>query len=102
MAERDAAAAQSERHSMRGPHRFVVRMVLFLLLVTGLAVLLGGPLLAAFMGNPGVNGVILGILFAGIIYIFRQVSALRPASSRVNRRRLSAVTLICLSASTSR
>ena len=84
MAERDAAAAQSERHSMRGPHRFVVRMVLFLVLVAGLAVMLGGPLLAAFMGNPGVNGVILGILFAGIIYIFRQVLLLRPASDWID------------------
>ncbi len=84
MAERDAAAPQPERRSMRGPHRFVVRMVLFLVLVTGLAVLLGGPLLAAFMGNPAVNGVILGILFAGIIYIFRQVLALRPASDWID------------------
>ena len=84
MAERDAAAAQPERHSMRGPHRFVVRMVLFLVLVAGLAAMLGGPLLAAFMGNPAVNGVILGILFAGIIYIFRQVLLLRPASAWID------------------
>src|SRR5260221_4828786 len=87
MAEREAPAAPAEPHSMRGPHRFVVRMVLFLLLVMGLAVMLGGPLLAAFMGNPGVNGVILGILLAGIIYIFRQVSALRPASNWIDRFR---------------
>src|SRR6266446_490749 len=84
MAERDAAAIQPARRSMRGPHRFVVRMALFLVLVTGLAVALGGPLLAAFMGNPAVNGVILGILFAGILYIFRQVSALRPASAWID------------------
>jgi hypothetical protein len=85
MAERDAAAPQpAERDSMRGPHRFVVRMVLFLLLVTGLAALLGQPLLAAFMGNPAINGVILGILVAGIIYIFRQVMALRPASNWID------------------
>ena len=84
MAERDAAATQAERRSMRGPHRFVVRMVLFLVLVTGLAVMLGGPLLAAFMGNPAVNGVILGILLAGIIYIFRQVLLLRPASDWID------------------
>jgi hypothetical protein len=84
MAERDTAAAKPERLGMRGPHRFVVRMVVFLVLVTGLAVLLGGPLLAAFMGNPGVNGVILGILLAGIIYIFRQVLLLRPASDWID------------------
>ena len=84
MAEREAPAAPPERRSMRGPHRFVVRMVLFLLLVAALAVALGGPLFAAFMGNPAVNGVILGILLAGIIYIFRQVLALRPASDWID------------------
>src|SRR5712691_6999803 len=84
MAERDAAAAHPEGPRMRGPHRFVVRMIIFLFAVVGLAYALGGPLLAAFMGNPAVNGVILGILFAGIIYIFRQVSALRPASAWID------------------
>jgi hypothetical protein len=87
MAERDAAAAQPQRRSMRGPHRFVVRMVLFLILVTGLAVALGQPLLAAFMGNPAVNGVILGILLAGIVYIFRQVLLLGPASGWIDNFR---------------
>ena len=35
-------------------------------------------LVVAFMGNPAVNGVILGILLAGIVYIFRQVLLLDP------------------------
>jgi len=39
---------------------------------------LGRELVNAFMGNPAVNGVILGILIAGIIYIFRQVLLLDP------------------------
>src|SRR5215470_3276704 len=53
-------------------------MALFLVLVAGLATLLGRSLVNAFMGNPAVNGVILGILIAGIIYIFRQVLLLDP------------------------
>ena len=53
-------------------------MVLFLVAVAGLAALLGRPLVNAFMGNPAVNGVILGILIAGIVYIFRQVLSLDP------------------------
>jgi hypothetical protein len=53
-------------------------MGLFLVLVAALAALLGRPLVDAFMGNPAVNGVILGILIAGIIYIFRQVVLLDP------------------------
>jgi hypothetical protein len=87
MAERETAVASPERRSMRGPHRFVVRMALFLVLVTGLAVALGNPLLAAFMGNPAVNGVILGILLAGIVYIFRQVLLLGPASGWIDNFR---------------
>jgi hypothetical protein len=63
---------------MSRSRRFLIRMVLFLLLVAGLATLLGRSLVAAFMGNPAVNGVILGILIAGIIYIFRQVLLLDP------------------------
>ncbi len=53
-------------------------MALFVLLVVALAAALGRPLIAAFMGNPGVNGVIVGILLAGIVYIFRQVLLLDP------------------------
>ena len=69
---------------MRGPHRFLARMAVFLVVVAGLAVALGGPLLAAFMGNPAVNGLILGILVAGIAYIFRQVVLLEPASEWID------------------
>jgi hypothetical protein len=88
MAERDAAPAQHERRSMRGPHRFVARMALFVLLVAGIAFVLGRPLLAAFLGNPAVNGLILGILLAGIIYIFRQVFLLGPATGWIDRFRV--------------
>src|SRR5438270_175697 len=63
---------------MSQSRRFLIRMVLFLVLVAGLAALLGRPLVNAFMGNPAVNGVILGILISGIVYIFRQVLSLDP------------------------
>jgi hypothetical protein len=63
---------------MNRSRRFVIRMVVFLVLVAALAVVLGRSLAAAFMGNPGINGVILGILLAGIVYIFRQVLLLEP------------------------
>src|SRR5438067_2115796 len=69
---------------MSQSRRFLIRMVLFLVLVAGLAALLGRPLLAAFMGNPAVNGVILGILIAGIVYIFRQVLLLGPATGWID------------------
>jgi len=63
---------------MSQSRRFLIRMVLFLVLVAGLAALLGRSLVNAFMGNPAVNGVILGILIAGVVYIFRQVLLLDP------------------------
>ncbi|HYM73006.1 MAG TPA: flagellar motor protein MotA [Stellaceae bacterium] len=58
--------------------RFLIRMALFLVLVGVLAAALFVPLGTAFMGNPAVNGLILGILLCGIIYIFRQVLLLNP------------------------
>jgi hypothetical protein len=58
--------------------RFLIRMAVFVLLVCALAGALFGPLSTAFMGNPGINGVILGILLCGIVYIFRQVLMLNP------------------------
>jgi hypothetical protein len=63
---------------MNHSRRFLLRMILFLVLVAALAVALGRPLVNAFMGNPGVNGVILVILLAGTVYIFRQVLLLDP------------------------
>src|SRR5499427_5597046 len=72
---------------MSQSRRFVLRMVLFLALVAGLAALLGRSLVTAFMGNPAVNGVILGILIAGIIYIFRQVLLLDPELDWIARFR---------------
>jgi hypothetical protein len=81
MSEREteiAAGAPPERHRVKRSHGFVVRMLLFLTLVAALVAALHRPLADAFMGNPAVNGVILGILISGIIYIFRQVLLLNP------------------------
>ena len=78
MADTAARIPRQEKREMNRSHRFLLRMVLFLILVIALAAALGQPLFAAFMGNPAVNGVILGILIAGIIYIFRQVLLLNP------------------------
>jgi hypothetical protein len=63
---------------MNHSRRFLLWMTGFLVGVAALAVLLGRPLLNAFLGNPGVNGVILAILLCGVFYIFRQVLLLDP------------------------
>jgi hypothetical protein len=93
MVERVAAASPDHRHSpTRGVHRVVVRMALFLALVIALVVALGRPLMIAFLGNPAVNGLILGILLAGVAYVFQQVLLLGPASDWIDsfRERLAA------------
>ena len=92
MAERVTAAPADRRSPTLGVHRVVVRMALFLAIVIALVVALGRPLIIAFMGNPAVNGLILGILLAGVGYIFRQVLLLGPASDWIDsfRERLAA------------
>jgi len=89
-AERERAARLLEQRRMRRTRQFLLRMALFLVLVAAFALALHRPLLAAFLGNPAVNGVILGILLAGIIYIFRQVMLLDPEVEWIEsfRRRL--------------
>lgn len=63
---------------MYRPQRYLVRMVLFLIIV-GIAVTFLAPRLKdAFLANTVLNGMILGVLLLGIIYIFRQVVSLNP------------------------
>jgi len=63
---------------MTMPDRYLVRMVMFLVLVVVAAVLLYLPLISAFQANAILNGMILGTLGFGILYAFRQVMMLRP------------------------
>ena len=63
---------------MLGPRRFLVRMIVFLVAVCALIGALFQPLQNAFMANPPLNGLIVGVLLLGIIYNFRQVAMLYP------------------------
>ncbi|HEV2547043.1 MAG TPA: flagellar motor protein MotA [Stellaceae bacterium] len=63
---------------MARPQRYLTIMAVFVAAVAAVAALLSPALLHFFLGNPAVNGVILGILLAGIIYIFWQVALLNP------------------------
>jgi hypothetical protein len=93
MAERVPAAVLSDQRGRSSlSRRVLVRMVLFLAIIAALTAALGQPLVVAFMGNPAVNGLILGILVAGVAYIFRQVWLLEPAGDWIDsfRDRLAA------------
>ncbi len=72
---------------MTRPQRFLARMTVFVAVVAAMAALLSPALYRYFMGNPAVNGMILGILAAGIIYIFRQVLLLNPEVAWLERFR---------------
>ena len=58
------------------PRRFVLRMLLFVAVVLAVAAVLHRTLIEAFLATPLLNGLILGVLLAGVIYTFRQVIAL--------------------------
>lgn len=63
---------------MTRPNRYLLRMVFFLLAVIAASAVLAPQLMDAFLANAALNGMILAVLVLGIIYIFRQVSMLRP------------------------
>ncbi len=74
---------------MTGPRKYLLRMTIFVVAVALGAALLGRPLTQYFLGNPAVNGVILGILLAGIVYIFHQVILLNPEVAWIEKFRRS-------------
>ena len=63
---------------MNRPRRFLARMVAFLTVVAVVVAVLGDRLVAAFMANPPLNGLILGVLLLGTAFTFRQVLGLSP------------------------
>ena len=65
-------------HKMSNPLPYLVRMLLFLGAVGGLAYVLWHDLLRVFLNTPILNGVILGVLVLGIFFVMRQVISLRP------------------------
>ncbi len=64
---------------MTQPSAYLTRIIIFLVLVAGVIGALHEPMFAAFMTNPVLNGLIVGALVIGIIYVLRQVISLRPA-----------------------
>ena len=64
---------------MTRPRRYLNNMIFFVAVVAVVAIVLSGPLASAFMANWILNGVILAVLLAGIVYVFRQVLLLGPA-----------------------
>jgi hypothetical protein len=70
------------------PRIFLVRMLVFLVIGALLVVILNRQIWLAFLANPGLNALIVGVLLIGIVLAFRQVIRLFPEIAWVNSFRL--------------
>ncbi|MEZ5826962.1 MAG: flagellar motor protein MotA [Hyphomicrobiales bacterium] len=85
-------AQKQYKTKLTRPQVFLWRMSLFLILAVLLAIILDGQtgqLRRSFMANPGLNGLIIGVLIVGVVYAFRQVLRLYPEIHWVNNFRIS-------------
>ncbi|WP_421088868.1 MotA/TolQ/ExbB proton channel family protein [Pseudochrobactrum sp. MP213Fo] len=69
---------------LSSPRMVLMTMIVFLMLVAFLALVLSRQIQTFFITNPGLNGLILGVLLVGIILIFTQVLRLVPEIRWVN------------------
>jgi hypothetical protein len=72
---------------LTAPTRYLVRMLVFIVLVSFLVLILSSDLRRAFLANPGLNGLILGCLGIGILLSLWQVIRLFREVRWVNRLR---------------
>ncbi|GEP11402.1 MotA/TolQ/ExbB proton channel family protein [Methylobacterium gnaphalii] len=69
---------------LKKPGIYLVRMLVFLILVGFLAFVLFRQITPAFLANPGLNGLILGVLLIAVLLAFGQVIRLFREVSYVN------------------
>ena len=85
MAQRDM---NIDPFQVSSPRIFLIRMVVFLVLCGLLVFILHDKIWVAFLANPGLNALIIGVLVIGILLSFRQVLRLFPEIAWVNSFRL--------------
>jgi len=73
---------------LSSPRIFLVRMTVFLVLCALIIVVLYKQIWVAFLANPGLNALIIGVLVIGILLAYRQVVRLFPEVNWVNGFRL--------------
>lgn len=66
-------ASDRDPYRLSSPRIFLLRMLVFLILAGFVALILYRQIAIAFMANPGLNGLIFGALFIGILLAIRQV-----------------------------
>ena len=73
---------------LSSPRIFLLRMLVFVVLGGLVALVLHKQIEVAFMANPGLNALIIGVLLIGIVLCLRQVIRLYPEIAWVNNFRL--------------
>lgn len=63
---------------MTRPTRYLIRMIIFLVIIAALAYALHPMLIHAFMANPGLDGTIIAVLLIGILWNFHLTIRLFP------------------------
>ncbi len=86
--KRQGETAYGGPRALTPPGLFLIRMLIFLTLVGFLIAILHEQLIRAIMSNPGLNGLIIGVLAFGLLYSFRQVIRLYPEIRWVNAFRI--------------
>lgn len=74
-------------YKLSSPRIFLVRMVIFLVIAAFVPLILYRQVSTAFLNNPGLNGLILGVLAVGIALSVRNVVGLMPEVRWVNSLR---------------
>ncbi len=77
-------AREYDPHKLSSPRVYLLSMIIFTALVGFLVYILLDQISSAFFTNPGLNGLILGVLTVGILLAFLQVIRLMPEISWVN------------------
>lgn len=82
--ERLVQGADYDPYRLTSPRIVILSMVIFLIIIAFLAAILMRQIHTFFVTNPGLNGLILGVLLVGILLAFGQVLRLMPEIRWVN------------------
>jgi hypothetical protein len=78
------SATEMESQPLTPPRIYLIRMAVFLVLAGFVAFILYKQIWSAFLANPGLNGLILGVMLIGIVLAIRQAWRLFPEIHWVN------------------
>jgi hypothetical protein len=85
---RKSRAREYDPYKIATPQIYLWRMIIFLIIAGFIALILYRQVYAAFLSNPGLNAVIVGVLTIGIGLAFRQIFRLFPEIHWVNTFRV--------------